>query len=125
MRRSESEGSLAQRVPVRIRITDVLAGIPLVSGTTATVTIRDAEARERGGWLRQRFASLADHLADIVHGPQPSPGCVPQISDENGATVTLPHPNPSHGLCACADYYMQRTKSPRAKRGSFEKEIHS
>ena len=28
-------------------------------------------------------------------------------------------------LCACAGYYMQRTKSPRAKRGSFEKEFHS
>jgi RND family efflux transporter MFP subunit len=85
---------LAQRVPVRIRITDVPAGIPLVSGMTATVTIRGAEARESGGWLRQRFASLRDHLVDIVHGPQPSPGCVPRIGDENGATVTLPTPKP-------------------------------
>jgi hypothetical protein len=114
MRRSESEGCLAQRVPVRIRLTDVPAGIPLVSAMTATVTIRGAEARERGGWLRQRFASLADHLVDIVHGPQPSPGCVPQIGDENGATVTLPTPKPIAPL-----------KSPRAKRGSLEKEIHS
>jgi hypothetical protein len=80
-------------VPVRIRITDVPAGVPLVSGMTATVTIRGAEARESGGW-RQRFASLADRLGDIVHGPQPSPGCVPRIGDENGATVTLPTPKP-------------------------------
>jgi RND family efflux transporter MFP subunit len=86
---------LAQRVPVRIRITDVPAGVPLVSGMTATVTIRGAEARESGGWLRQRFASLADHLVDIVHGPRPSPGCVPRIDDENGATVTLPTPKPA------------------------------
>ena len=50
---------LAQRVPVRIRITDVPAGVPLVSGMTATVTIRRAEARESTGWLRQSFASLA------------------------------------------------------------------
>jgi RND family efflux transporter MFP subunit len=85
---------LAQRVPVRIRITDVPAGIPLVSGMTATVTIRGAETRESGGSLRQRFASLADHLVDIVDGPQPSPGCVPRIGDENGATVTLPTPKP-------------------------------
>jgi RND family efflux transporter MFP subunit len=85
---------LAQRVPVRIRITDVPAGVPLVSGMTATVTIRGAEARESGGWLRQRFASLADRLGDIVHGPQPSPDCVPRIGDENGATVTLPTPKP-------------------------------
>jgi hypothetical protein len=67
---------LAQRVPVRIRITDVPAGVPLVSGMTATATIRGAEARESGGWLRQRFASLADSLGDIAHGTQPSPGCV-------------------------------------------------
>ena len=85
---------LAQRVPVRIRITDVPAGVPLVSGMTATVTIRGAEAREGGGWLRQRFASLADYLIDIVHGPQPSPDCVPRIGNENGATVTLPTPKP-------------------------------
>jgi RND family efflux transporter MFP subunit len=85
---------LAQRVPVRIRITDVPAGVPLVSGMTATVTIRGAEARESGGWLRQRFASLANDLGDIVHRTQPSPGCVPRIGDENGATVTLPTPKP-------------------------------
>ena len=85
---------LAQRVPVRIKITDVPAGIPLVSGMTATVTIRGSEARESGATLRQRFASLADHLADIVHGQQPSLNCVPRIGDANGATVTLPTPKP-------------------------------
>jgi RND family efflux transporter MFP subunit len=86
---------LAQRVPVRIGITDVPAGVPLVSGMTATVTIRGAEARESGSWLRQRFARLADHLVDIVHGPRLSPGCLPRIGDENGATVTLPTPRPA------------------------------
>jgi RND family efflux transporter MFP subunit len=85
---------LAQRVPVRIKITDVPPGIPLVSGMTATVTVRGSEARESGTTLRQRFASLRDHLLDIVHGPQPSPNCVPRIGDENGATVTLPTPKP-------------------------------
>jgi hypothetical protein len=85
---------LAQRVPVRIKITDVPAGIPLVSGMTATVTIRGSDARKSGGTLRQRFASLRHHLVDIIHGPQPSPNCVPRIGDENGATVTLPTPKP-------------------------------
>jgi multidrug resistance efflux pump len=84
---------LAQRVPVRVRITEVPAGVPLVSGMTATVTIRDAEARESGGW-RQRFASLAHSLGDIVRGPQPSPGCIPRIGDEIGTTVILPTPKP-------------------------------
>jgi multidrug resistance efflux pump len=88
---------LAQRVPVRIRITNIPAGVPLVSGMTVTVTIRDAEARERGGW-RQRFASLPNRLGDIVHGPQPSPGWIPRIGDENGATVILPTPKPAPPL---------------------------
>jgi hypothetical protein len=84
---------LAQRVPVRIRITHVPTG-PLVSGMTATVTIRDAEAQEGGAWLRQRLANLSDHLRDIVRGPQPRPDCVPRIGNENGVTVTLPTPKP-------------------------------
>jgi len=76
---------LAQRVPVRIRITDMPAGIPLVSGMTATVTIRGAEARK----------SFADHLVEIIRGPHPSPACVPKIGDQNGATVTLATPKPA------------------------------
>jgi RND family efflux transporter MFP subunit len=85
---------LAQRVPVRIRITHVPAGVPLVSGMTATVTIRDAEAQEGGAWLGERLASLADHLRDIARGSQPQPDCVPRIGNENGVTVTLPTPRP-------------------------------
>jgi RND family efflux transporter MFP subunit len=89
---------LAQRVPVRIRITHVPAAVPLVSGMTATVTIRNAEVQESGGWFHQRYTTLADHLVDIVHGPNPSPGCVPQISNEKGATVSLPTPKPAAPL---------------------------
>jgi RND family efflux transporter MFP subunit len=89
---------LAQRVPVRIRITHVPAGVPLVSGMTATVTIRDAETREGSDWLRQRFASLVERLNSVVHGPQPSANCIPQIGNESGATVTLPTPQPSAPL---------------------------
>jgi RND family efflux transporter MFP subunit len=85
---------LAQRVPVRIRITDVPAGVPLVSGMTATVTIRGDAAPESGDWLGGAFARLAARLDDIVHGPQPSPGCVPRIGGENGATTILPTPKP-------------------------------
>jgi RND family efflux transporter MFP subunit len=85
---------LAQRVPVRIRITHVPAGVPLVSGMTATVTIRDAAAQESGGWLGQRLASLTDHLTDVVDARRPSPGCVPRISNENGAIAILPTPKP-------------------------------
>jgi hypothetical protein len=109
---------LAQRVPVRIRITEVPAGVPLVSGMTATVTIRDAKAHESGGSLRERFARLADHLVDIVHGPQLSPGCVPRIGDESGATVTLPTPKPAAPLSPAEinpGLAPAMNKSPRAR----------
>jgi hypothetical protein len=85
-------------VPVRIRITHVPAGVPLVSGMTATVTVRDAAAQEGGGWLGQRLASLKDHLSNIADAPNPLPGCVPRISNENGATAILPTPKPTAPL---------------------------
>jgi RND family efflux transporter MFP subunit len=88
---------LAQRVPVRIQITDVPAGVPLLSGMTATVTIRGAEARHTG-WLAQGLASLADRLRDIIQGSRPSPGCVPRIGNESGAIATLSTPAPDAPL---------------------------
>jgi RND family efflux transporter MFP subunit len=109
---------LAQRVPVRIRITDVPAGVPLVSGMTATVTIRGAEERQRGGWLRQGFASLADRLGDIVHGPRPSPACVPRIGDEKGTAATLSTPTPDTPLYPAEinpGLAPDMDKSPRAR----------
>jgi hypothetical protein len=66
------------------------------------VTIRGAEPRESDGWFHQRFAGLVDRLGDIIHGPQPSPGCVPRIGDENGATVTLATPKPVAPLIPAA-----------------------
>jgi hypothetical protein len=89
---------LAQRVPVRIHITHVPPGVPLVSGMTATVTIRGADARESRGRFRQSFTSLLERLNDVVYGLQPSAGCVPRISHEDGATVTLPTPQPAAPL---------------------------
>jgi RND family efflux transporter MFP subunit len=89
---------LAQRVPVRIRITHAPAGVPLVSGMTVTVTIRGVEAREGSDWLRQRFASLGERLNNVVYGPQPSANCVPRIGNESGAPVALPTPQPSAPL---------------------------
>jgi multidrug resistance efflux pump len=66
---------LAQRVPVRIAITDVPPGVPLVSGLTATVTIRDAEFPEGEDWLFRSLHTLVDRIRNIVHRPQPRPHC--------------------------------------------------
>src|SRR5258708_9692463 len=69
---------LAQRVPVRIKITDIPPGIPLVSGMTATGTIRGSEPLENAGTLRHRSATLTDHIDSTIHGRQPHPNCTPR-----------------------------------------------
>jgi RND family efflux transporter MFP subunit len=86
---------LAQRVPVRVRITDVPAGVPLVSGMTVTVTIRDAQAGDSGGWLAQRFANVTNLVENAVHGSKGSPDCVPRIGGEAGTITILPTAKPS------------------------------
>jgi hypothetical protein len=85
---------LAQRVPVRVRITDVPPGVPLVSGMTVTVTIRDAGTRESGGWLHRRFANAANLVAKVVHGSKGSPDCVSRVGDETGTIATIPTAKP-------------------------------
>ena len=89
---------LAQRVPVRVAITDMPPGIPLVSGMTATVTVTGAEAREGGGWWGRRWSELKQHFDDIFHPPQLRSECVPALGPSDNATVTLPTPEPSKAL---------------------------
>ena len=65
---------LAQRVPVRIAIDKVPSGVPLVSGLTATVTIRDGEDVT----LLQRVrAELETSLLGLIGGISARPGCIP------------------------------------------------
>lgn len=64
---------LAQRVPVRVAIDKVPKGIPLVSGMTATVTVKPA-GNQTVNWL----GALGDrftHLPELFHQPMPRPGC--------------------------------------------------
>jgi multidrug resistance efflux pump len=83
---------LAQRVPIRIVITDVPAGVPLVSGLTATITIRDSAASERSGWFARRWRSVADRFGDIFYGPQPRPSCISPVMGANASISTLAVP---------------------------------
>jgi multidrug resistance efflux pump len=65
---------LAQRVPVRIAIDKVPPGVPLVSGLTATVTIRDG----RDETLLQRARDeLATSLFGLIGEASARPGCIP------------------------------------------------
>lgn len=87
---------LAQRVPIRIAIDQVPAGIPLVSGMTATVTIKPADPAVRPGWLdtlRARF----DQLPQLFAPPAPRPGCLgPDLQGKaRNEALAVPHAPPA------------------------------
>jgi RND family efflux transporter MFP subunit len=68
---------LAQRVPVRIAIDRVPPGVPLVSGLTATVTIRDGKNET----LLQRVrAGLTTSFFGLIGEASARPGCIPGAS---------------------------------------------
>jgi multidrug resistance efflux pump len=68
---------LAQRVPVRIAIDRVPPGVPLVSGLTATVTIRDGKDET----LLQRVrAGFTTSFFGLIGEPSARPGCIPDRS---------------------------------------------
>ena len=85
---------LAQRVPVRIAITDVPVGVPLVSGLTATVTIRKDVAPQSEGWIVRRWHDLVDRTSSIFRGLQARRSCVPPASTIGGPVTTLVTPVP-------------------------------
>jgi multidrug resistance efflux pump len=67
---------LAQRVPVRIAIDEVPAGIALVSGTTATVTIRGVPQIESRPWFERTKSFVMTSLSDAINGVTSRPGCI-------------------------------------------------
>jgi RND family efflux transporter MFP subunit len=71
---------LAQRVPVRIAIDDVPPGVPLVSGLTATVTIRKGGAGENGTRFQRVRADLEASFFGLIGGDSARPGCIPSPS---------------------------------------------
>jgi multidrug resistance efflux pump len=70
---------LAQRVPVRIAIDKVPPGVPLVSGLTATVTIRDGKD-DQSKTLFQRVRADVERSFAGLFGGDPRPGCIPNPS---------------------------------------------
>jgi multidrug resistance efflux pump len=67
---------LAQRVPVRIGIDRVPPGMPLVSGMTGTVTLRDDSHAEEKTWLYRAKAVLRTSLSHVIGGVSPQPRCI-------------------------------------------------
>jgi multidrug resistance efflux pump len=84
---------LAQRVPVRFAIDKVPPGVPLVSGMTATVTIRPPTGIDHRNWFDRTRAEVADRLSELFKGPPPRPNCWPTITTRRAPTETLPAEN--------------------------------
>jgi multidrug resistance efflux pump len=81
---------LAQRVPIRIAITEVPSGVPLVSGLTATVTILGAGDAVTNGGLAARWHDLTARLGEVFHGPKPkAASCLQSPVHRNGPVSTL------------------------------------
>jgi multidrug resistance efflux pump len=81
---------LAQRVPVRILIDTVPAGVPLVSGMTATVTVRPESQTDPRSWLDRMRTDVLGQLSDLVTGPVPRPNCLPISPPQPAPTAQLP-----------------------------------
>jgi len=82
---------LAERVPVRIAIDHVPAGVPLVSGLTATVTIKEGAVGAQGRpWLDRAVAEVQTRLSDVLRGPPVRPGCIPATTTDRATPVSLP-----------------------------------
>jgi RND family efflux transporter MFP subunit len=83
---------LAQRVPVRIEITNVPEGVPLVAGMSATVTVRKKEAiPDRSA--SSRFESVRQALRALVTTETVvSSKCMPPNNGGPGIPASLPTP---------------------------------
>jgi multidrug resistance efflux pump len=83
---------LAQRVPVRIAIDRVPAGVPLVSGLSATVTIQEdaPSADAQSSWLGRAVGQVETRLSDVLYGPPARSGCIPPTTTGRATPVSLP-----------------------------------
>jgi multidrug resistance efflux pump len=81
---------LAQRVPVRIRITHVPSGVPLIAGLTATVFDR-GQPSGADGQARVSFVDRAIAIAgSLFNPPARSANCIPPAIGASGSPATIP-----------------------------------
>jgi multidrug resistance efflux pump len=83
---------LAQRVPVRIAIDTVPPEVPLLSGMTATVTIRQPADSDRQTWFDPVRANLVEPISDLFSGGRPArPDCLQGTSKSRPEAETIPY----------------------------------
>jgi multidrug resistance efflux pump len=89
---------LAQRVPVRIAIDYVPPDIPLVSGLSATVTIKQQPvAVDSQFWLDRAIAEAETRLSEVLMRPPARPGCIPATTAARASPESLPAGTPKLG----------------------------
>jgi RND family efflux transporter MFP subunit len=82
---------LAQRVPVRVAIDAVPPEVPLVSGMTATVTIRQPSSEPQTPFERLR-ANFVDPVADLFGaGHPPRANCLQATSQQRPEVEAVPY----------------------------------
>ena len=85
---------LAQRVPVRVAIDQVPPDVPLVSGMTATVTIRPPSADNQRTWFDRISAIAVAPIVDLFNGgTPPRPNCLSGLPQQRPEAETIPAPN--------------------------------
>ncbi|WP_375312913.1 HlyD family secretion protein [Bradyrhizobium sp. A5] len=83
---------LAQRVPVRVAIDTVPPDVPLVSGMTATVTIRQPSAGDHQSSFGQFRANFIDPVADLFGaGQPPRANCLQATSQQRPEVEAVPY----------------------------------
>ena len=78
-------------MPVRIAITDMPPGVPLVSGMTATVSIR-RDANDSLS-LRDRLSRAWSDVRETQFPSPPVLGCSQSVNGESGTVSTLSTPH--------------------------------
>jgi multidrug resistance efflux pump len=89
---------LAQRVPVRIAIDYVPPDTPLVSGLSATVTIKQQPvAVDSQFWLDRAIAEAETRLSEVLVRPPARRGCIPVTTTARATPESLPAGTPKPG----------------------------
>ena len=84
---------LAQRVPVRVAIDQIPPDVPLVSGMTATVTIRPPSADDQRTWYDRISAIAVAPIVDFFNGGSPPrANCLSGLPQARPEAETIPEP---------------------------------
>lgn len=83
---------LAQRVPVRLAIDTVPTGVPLVSGMTATVSIRQPATGNHGTWSDLVRARVVDPISELFGARSaPRANCLQDASRDKEEPQRIPY----------------------------------